>query len=83
MGAKAEIYSLLRSFAAEGKGLLVVSSELPELMALSDRILVMANHTITGELKREEFSEERVLNLAYKTSKPQLHASEQGMAAHG
>lgn len=83
VGAKAEIYSLLRSFAAEGKGLLVVSSELPELMALSDRILVMANHIITGELKREEFSEERVLNLAYKTLKPQLHASEQGMAAHG
>ncbi|MCV9909068.1 sugar ABC transporter ATP-binding protein [Brucella sp. HL-2] len=83
VGAKAEIYALLRSFAAEGRGLLVVSSELPELMALSDRILVMANHSITGELTREEFSEERILNLAYKTSKSQQHASEQGMAAHG
>ncbi len=52
-------------------------------MALSDRILVMANQTITGELTREEFSEERILNLAYKTLKSQQHASEQGMAAHG
>ena len=83
VGAKAEIYSLLRSFSAEGRGLLVVSSELPELMALSDRILVMANHSITGELKRDEFSEERILNLAYKTSKSQQHVSAQGMAAHG
>ena len=43
----------------------------------------MANHSITGELKRDEFSEERILNLAYKTSKSQQHVSAQGMAAHG
>ncbi|MDH2328389.1 sugar ABC transporter ATP-binding protein [Cereibacter sp. SYSU M97828] len=66
VGAKAEIYALLRDFAAEGRGLIVVSSEINELMALCDRILVMANHRITGELKRPEFSEENILRLAYQ-----------------
>lgn len=83
VGAKAEIYALLRSFAAAGRGLLVVSSELPELMALSDRILVMASHRITGELQRDAFSEERILSLAYQTIKSQPTALAKGMADHG
>lgn len=67
VGAKAEIYDLLRQLAKDGKSLLIVSSELYELMALCDRILVMASHTITGELARADFSEEQLLTYAYKT----------------
>jgi len=66
VGAKAEIYSVLRSFARKGMALLVVSSEIPELITLCDRIIVLANHEIKGELTREEFSQERILQLAYK-----------------
>lgn len=66
VGAKAEIYSILRELAGDGMALLVVSSELPELMTLCDRILVLSNHEIVGEVKRQEFSQERILQLAYK-----------------
>ncbi len=66
VGAKAEIYALLRALADKGLALLVVSSELPELITLCDRILVMSNHRIAGELERQDFSEERILNFAYK-----------------
>ncbi len=69
VGAKAEIYAILRSLAAEGVALLIVSSEMPELITLSDRILVMSNHQIAGELTRPEFSEERILKLAYGQEK--------------
>ncbi|MGC3938827.1 sugar ABC transporter ATP-binding protein [Roseobacter sp. EG26] len=65
VGAKAEIYSILRGLAAQGISMIVVSSELPELTALTDRILVMAGHQIQGVLDRSEFSQERILQLAY------------------
>jgi ribose transport system ATP-binding protein len=65
VGAKAEIYEILRGLAAEGTSILVVSSELPELMALCDRIMVLSNHQLSGELNRDAFSEEALLKLAY------------------
>ncbi|MEH6403651.1 MAG: sugar ABC transporter ATP-binding protein [Sneathiella sp.] len=65
VGAKAEIYSILKGLAKEGVALLIVSSELPELMTLSDRILVMADHKLSRPLSRSEFSEENILKLAY------------------
>ncbi|KUP94637.1 sugar ABC transporter ATP-binding protein [Tritonibacter horizontis] len=65
VGAKAEIYGILRKLAQEGAGLLIVSSELPELMTLCDRILVMANHRIVGSVSRDDFTEEHILKLAY------------------
>ena len=65
VGAKAEIYAILRGLADQGIALLIVSSELPELMALSDRIVVLADHQIKGELPRAQFSAERILQLAY------------------
>ncbi|PZS18901.1 MAG: ABC transporter [Pseudonocardiales bacterium] len=64
VGAKAEIYSIINNLAEDGMALLVISSELPELLGLSDRILVMQRGRITGELPRDEASEERVLALA-------------------
>jgi ribose transport system ATP-binding protein len=65
VGAKAEIYTLLRRLSSEGKALLVVSSELPELMILCDRILVLSRGRLVGEISRDEFDEERILSLAY------------------
>ncbi len=65
VGAKAEIYDILRGLAAEGTAILVVSSELPELMTLCDRIMVLSNHQLSGELQRGAFSEEALLKLAY------------------
>lgn len=64
VGAKAEIYDLLRQLAASGKGIILISSELPELLALADRILVIRQGQLSGELDGKEATEERVLSLA-------------------
>lgn len=64
VGAKSEIYSILRKLAAEGVGILLISSDLPEILGLSDRILVMRNGSIAGEFKREEATEEGIIACA-------------------
>jgi ABC-type sugar transport system ATPase subunit len=64
IGAKNEVYNILNTLAAEGKGILMISSELPELLSVCDRILVMKAGVITGELSRDEATEEKVLALA-------------------
>ncbi len=63
VGAKAEIYQLLDELACEGKALLVVSSELPELIGLCRRILVMRNGQLAGEVARADFSEATLMRL--------------------
>jgi ribose transport system ATP-binding protein len=64
VGAKAEIYAILQELAAEGVGILIVSSELPELIGQCDRILVMYGGRITGEFRRGEAAEEPILACA-------------------
>lgn len=64
VGAKQEIYQLLNQFAEQGKSIIMISSEMPELIGMSDRILVMSNGKIQGILEREEFSQERILMMA-------------------
>lgn len=64
VGAKAEIYKLINQLTAEGIAVLMISSELPEVMGMSDRILVMYEGRITGELTREEYTEELVMQYA-------------------
>ena len=64
VGAKAEIYGLIGELAAGGAGVLVVSSDLPELLGICDRIVVMSEGRIAGEVSREEATEERVMALA-------------------
>lgn len=64
VGAKAEVYGLVRELAKQGKAILMISSELPEIIGLSDRILVMHEGRIAGELSRQEATEERILALA-------------------
>jgi ribose transport system ATP-binding protein len=64
IGAKAEIYALIRALASRGAAVLFVSSELDEILRLADRILVMHRRSIVGELSREQASEERIMQLA-------------------
>lgn len=64
VGAKAEFYKLICEIATQGVSVLLVSSELPEIIGLSDRILVMKNGKITGEMIREEATEDKLLAYA-------------------
>ncbi len=64
VGAKQEIYQLLNRLTAEGKSILLISSEMPELLGLSDRILVIHEGKVAGELSREQATQERILTLA-------------------
>lgn len=67
VGAKFEIYRLIHQLADGGAGILVISSEMEELMGLCDRILVMRQGSLVDELKRPEFSRERILRAALGT----------------
>jgi ribose transport system ATP-binding protein len=64
VGAKVEIYRLINELSQKGVAILVVSSETAELMGICDRILVMSNGRIQGELERKNFSEEEILRLS-------------------
>jgi len=64
VGAKAEIHKLLRGLAEQGKAIVMISSELPEILRMSDRIVVMCEGRITGELSPAEASQERIMQLA-------------------
>lgn len=64
VGAKYEIYEIMRSLAKQGKTVLMVSSDMMELMGISDRILIMREGRIMGELEAEDFSQERILTIA-------------------
>jgi ribose transport system ATP-binding protein len=64
VGAKNEIYKLLRSLAEEGKAVVMISSELPEILRMSDRVIVMCEGRITGELSAKEATQERIMHLA-------------------
>ena len=64
IGAKQEIYSLMEELAEQGVAILFVSSEMEEILGMSDRTLVMHEGSITGELSRDELTEEAVMQLA-------------------
>lgn len=64
VGAKAEIYALIRGLAKQGVSVIVISSEMEEVLGISDRIAVMHEGRITGVLDRPQFSEEAVMHLA-------------------
>jgi ABC-type sugar transport system ATPase subunit len=68
VGAKAEIYALAQELAADGMSILLVSSELAELLALSDRIEVMHEGALVGSLDRNEATEERVMQLIHASA---------------
>ena len=66
VAAKVEIYNLMNELKKQGIGVLFVSSEMPEVMGISDRILVMCDGRITGELVTEEATQDLILRYATK-----------------
>jgi ribose transport system ATP-binding protein len=82
VGAKEEIYGLLNNLAEQGKSIIMISSELPEVLRMSHRSVVMSEGRITGELTAAEATQERVMHLA--TLRPDTNpedAAELGLAA--
>ncbi|MEP3298159.1 sugar ABC transporter ATP-binding protein [Tateyamaria sp.] len=69
VGAKSEIYDLLEDLAAQGRAIIVISSELPEVLRLSHRIAVMCEGRLTGVLPRESATQENIMELATQTEK--------------
>ncbi|HUK91842.1 MAG TPA: sugar ABC transporter ATP-binding protein [Blastocatellia bacterium] len=69
VGAKAQVHSLMNRLTAQGLAILMISSDMPEILGMSDRIAVMANGTITGILDREEATQEKILALAIDASR--------------
>jgi ABC-type sugar transport system ATPase subunit len=70
VGAKVEIYNLMNSLVEKGIGVMMISSELPEILGMCDRILVMHQGTIQGELMREEATQEKI--MFYTTGEKQV-----------
>ena len=64
VGAKAEIHRLISKLAGEKKAVIMVSSELPEIIGMSDRVIIMHEGRITGELLRKDFTQEEIMRLA-------------------
>jgi D-xylose transport system ATP-binding protein len=68
VGAKAEIYKIVGEMARDGVAVVMVSSELPEVLGLSDRVLVMCGGRVTGEFSRDEATQERIMSAATRFS---------------
>lgn len=64
IGAKAEIYSIISQLAGQGKTIIIISSELPEIMGICDRVVVIYKGEISGEFERREFDQEKIINAA-------------------
>lgn len=64
VGAKYEIYKLINDLVESGRSVLMISSEMEELLGMSDRVIVLAEHQMTGELQKEEFDADTVMALA-------------------
>lgn len=64
VGAKSEIYKIMCDFVAQGNSIIMISSEMPEVMGMADRIVVLSNRKLGGELNREEFVQENIMRLA-------------------
>ncbi len=67
VGAKYEIYIIINQLVQDGKGILIISSELPEILGMCDRIYVMSEERITGELNKNEATQENMMKLMTKT----------------
>lgn len=65
VGAKAEIYKIMNELAAKGMAIIMISSEMPEIVNMCDRIIVMNDGKITGELDKSEFDQERILHYVF------------------
>ena len=63
MGAKAEIYRLINEIVKEGKTVIMISSEMPEILGMCDRIMIMHEGRKMGELSREEANQEKIMSM--------------------
>ena len=68
MGAKIEVYNIINDLVKEGKAVVMISSELPEILGMCDRVIVMRSGRITGEINREseEFNQESIMRVAWE-----------------
>ena len=66
VGAKKEIYELLNEFKAMGKAIIMISSDLPEIIGICDRVMVMCEGKVTGLLEREQATQENIMKLALR-----------------
>ena len=64
VGAKSEIHNLLRNLANEGVGIIIISSELPEVMGVSDRVIVIHEGHLAGEIDNRDMTEENIMKMA-------------------
>ena len=69
VGAKNEIYKLMNSLAAQGKSIIMISSEMTEILRMSDRIVIMCEGRVTGEIKIEDATQEMIMNKATRNIK--------------
>jgi len=72
VGAKKEIYDLINEFKNQGMSIIIISSEMPEILGLSDRIMVMYDNTITGIFNRKEATQEKIMKCAIGIMKEEL-----------
>jgi ABC-type sugar transport system ATPase subunit len=66
VGAKAEVHALMSQLAKQGIGILMISSEMPEIIGMSDRVIVLCQGRITGEFSRTEATQEQIMTAATK-----------------
>lgn len=69
VGAKAEIYRIMNELAARGMAIVMISSEMPEIVNMCDRLIIMSDGRISGELDRSEFEQQRILNYVFAEEK--------------
>jgi ribose transport system ATP-binding protein len=89
VGAKSEIYRLLNDLAKQGKSIIMISSELPEILRMSHRVVVMCEGRITGELNIAEATQEKIMQYATQRGEALLASQSvpdftpEGMPEHG
>ena len=64
MGAKTEVYNIINKLVKDGAAVIMISSELPEILGMSDRIIVLSEGRLTGEFTREEATQEKIMAAA-------------------
>ena len=82
VGAKSEIYQLLNDLAREGKAIMMISSELPEILRMSHRIIVMCEGRVTGELNAAEATQEKIMTFATQRESVAAAAPETSTPMH-
>ena len=69
VGAKAEIYKIMNDLAAKGMAIIMISSEMPEIVNMCDRLIIMSDGRISGELDKSEFDQQRILHYVFAEEK--------------